>query len=102
MPKLNEKEQMLWDYIMQESDEIVLRSKENVEKDGFAKASRTQEEEDLCLKILVAATVKKMFVVAEKRGELDVLRAYSRLVLIQTEFMKIYVLDELLKSGSRR
>lgn len=83
-------EQILWDYIEQESSELLLKLKENVESDGFDKAAGASGTEIVALKIFSAAIVKMLAVATERNGNYDLATAYMDMVPLHVELIKVY------------
>ncbi len=84
-------EQLLWDYIEQESNELILKMTQQVESDGFDLASpESHASETIALKILSAATVKMLAIISERVGGVDLVKAYMEMVPLHVELIKVY------------
>lgn len=94
---MTREEQVLWDYIEQESDELVLQMSKNVADDGF---DRVDGPEIVTLKIMSAAVVKMLAIATEKTGRLDLATAYMEMVPMQIELIKVYSFKALERNKS--
>ena len=88
--KMTSEEQMLWDYVEDESNELLLRMVDNVVCDGYNKGSGASSAEMVALKILSAAIVKTLAVATERLGNYDLATAYMDMVPMHVELIKVY------------
>lgn len=87
---------MLWEYIDDESNELMLRMRSQVAADGFHKMSREKNTavETLSLKIISAAMIKTLAVMCEERGHMNVMQAYIHMAPMHADLMKSFLLKE--------
>lgn len=90
-------EQVLWDYIEQESDELILQMARNVSEDGFDRVESGPEI--VTLKVMSAAIVKMLAIATEKTGRLDLATAYLEMVPMHVELIKVYSFKALERQG---
>lgn len=91
MTAMTPDEQLLWDYIEQESNELILKMTQQVENDGFNLGSpEAHGAETVALKILSAATVKMLAIISERVGGVDLVKAYMEMVPLHVELIKVY------------
>ncbi len=83
-------EQILWDYIEDESNDMLLNMMKNISDDGYDKAVGSQGVEMVALKILSAAIVKVLAVATERVGNYDLATAYMDMVPMHVELIKLY------------
>lgn len=83
-------EKMIWDYIEEESNELVLKVQEMVAQDGFTASMPDQRSapETLALKIMSAAMVKTLAILVEKLGHTNLAMAYMQTVPMHVEYVK--------------
>lgn len=94
-------EKVLWDYIEEESDELLLKLVENVERDGFDKmAAGNLATETVAIKIISAALVKLLQVMCEKESGPNLAVAYLQLSPMHAELVKLYLMKEMKLNGS--
>lgn len=89
-------ERLLWDYIEEESDELMIRVRDLIVQDGYDKAMEgsVMSPETLSLKILSHAMVKTLAVLVEKTNHPSLARAYLELAPMHSELIKLYMLKE--------
>jgi hypothetical protein len=99
--KMSSEEQVLWDYIEQESDELLLAIVKNIREDGFDKSvpDPVTGVENVALKILSASIVKMLALATEKTGRLDLAKAYMEMVPMHVELIKVYTFRALEREG---
>lgn len=91
MSTLTSKEQMLWDYIDEESNELLLKLERQVQSDGYAEAQPGPLSVDtVVMKIMSAALVKMLALVSEGTPGTDLARAYMDMVPMHVELIKVY------------
>jgi hypothetical protein len=84
-------EQILWEYMEDESNELVLSMIGNIENDGMDRLSPSSAgSETVALKILSAAMLKMLAITSERLGISDLPKAYLELVPIHVELIKLY------------
>lgn len=90
-------ERMLWEYIEEESSELVLRTLECVEIDGFHKSHPSEDHavETVAMKVLSAAFIKTLALLVEKTGYPSLAMAYMQTVPMHVELIKAYTIKEL-------
>lgn len=74
---------ILWGYLDEESDALLLELRERVEKDGFTKAMPTEGPDTLTLNLLIMLKVKLLILMCERVGHPNAARAYMDVVLPQ-------------------
>lgn len=82
-------ENMVWQYVEDESNELVLSMLKNIEADGFDRVLSSGAE-TMAMKVLSAALVKFLAITIEKEGNMDLAGAYLQLVPLHVELIKIY------------
>lgn len=89
-------ERTLWDYIEEESDELMIYVRDCIVKDGFDKAleGSIMSPETLSLKVLSHAMIKTLAILVEKTNHPSLARAYLDLAPMHSELIKIYLLKE--------
>ena len=85
-------ENILWEYVQQESDALLLDIQEKVENDGFAKAARG--DSDCVATMIMAAANLKMLVLMAEKGNLSLPGAFMAATTTQVELLKLYVLEQ--------
>ena len=82
MSKLTLEEQLVWDYIEQESNDLVLEIQAKIAIDGYTKATPNEESapETLALKVMSLAMIKTLAILTEKRGHPNMAMAYMQIV----------------------
>ncbi len=88
--KMTHEEQMLWDYVEDQSNEMLLTMTRNVEIDGYDRAAGASGTEMVVLKVLSAAIVKALAVATERVGNYDLASAYMDMVPMHVELIKVY------------
>jgi hypothetical protein len=90
-------EKMLWDYVDEESDELMLKLRDIVEDDAFYNLlpDNRVAQETLMLKIVSAAMVKVLAIMCEKMEHPSLAMAYIQVVPMHTELLKTLLLKEL-------
>lgn len=81
---------MLWDYVEDQSNEMLLTMMRHIELDGYDKAAGASGTEMVALKILSAAIVKTLAVATERLGNYDLATAYMDMVPMHVELIKVY------------
>ncbi len=82
---------MLWQYVEDESNEIVLTMMRNVEDDGYDRVSPgASGAETIVLKVLSAALLKMLALATERVGTTDLAGAYMEMVPMHVELIKVY------------
>lgn len=74
---------ILWEYIDEESDALLLELRERVEKDGFTKAMPTEGPDTLTMNLLIMLQMKLLVLMCERVGHPNAARAYMDVVLPQ-------------------
>lgn len=74
---------ILWEYLDEESDALLLELRERVEKDGFTKAMPTEGPDTLTLNLLIMLQMKLLVLMCERVGHPSPPRAYMDVVLPQ-------------------
>lgn len=92
-------EQILWDYVDEESNDLILSMSRNVIEDGFDQVP--QGAEMVSLKIMSAAIVKMLAIATEKSGRLDLATAYMEMVPLHVELIKVYTFRALEREMKR-
>lgn len=88
-------DKMLWDYLDEESDELLLELRERVEKDGFTKAMPTEGPDTLTLNLLIMLQMKLLILMCERVGHPSPPRAYMDVVLPQQiDMLKHFVVRQ--------
>jgi hypothetical protein len=95
---MTSEEQMLWDYVEDESNELLLTMGKNVEADGYDRAPGPASVDDVVLKVLSAAIVKTLAVATERVGNYDLATAYMKMVPMHVELIKVYTFRALERS----
>lgn len=87
-------ENLLWEYIDEESDVMLLKIKETVENDGYSKAAG--DDVEVVASLLLSATVLKMVAVMCERdgGKKSLHDLYMDVVKGQVELLKMYVVQQ--------
>lgn len=88
---MSDAERILWEYLDEESDELILRLRDNVVVDGFASEDNT---ETVVLKMLAHATMKVIAIMCEKTEHPSIGLAYMQTIPMVTELVKFYVLKD--------
>lgn len=90
-------EQVVWDYVLEESSELVLETIRRIEEDGFDRSHPNPETgaEIVALKILSHAYVKTLALLCEKMNHPGVAVAYMQVLPLHVELVKFYTLKEL-------
>lgn len=93
-------ESLLWGYIDEESDALMLELKRRVEVDGFKDpATQDHATETIVLKVLAATQIKVLAMLTEKMNHPNIAMAYLQIVPLQTELIKLYLMKELKAQG---
>jgi hypothetical protein len=92
---MTSEEKMLWDYIDEESNDMLLNLVKHIEADGYDKAPASSGTEAVALKILSAAIVKTLAIATEKHGNYDLVKAYMDMVPMHVELIKVYTFKSL-------
>lgn len=97
MIRMTSEEQMLWDYIDEESDTLLLKMREQVVTDGFYAMVKgdTTAVENVSLKIISAAMIKTLAIMCEERGGTDLMQAYVEMAPMHASLMKSFMLKEI-------
>jgi hypothetical protein len=74
---------ILWRYLDEESDALLLELRERVEKDGFTKAMPTESPDALTLNLLIILKAKLLILMCERVGHPNAAKAYMDVVLPQ-------------------
>lgn len=102
MTAMTPEERMLWDYIEEESSELVLRTLECVELDGFHKSQPNENSavETVAMKVLSAAFVKTLALLVEKMNHPSLAMAYMQTIPMHVELIKGLTIKELRQQGA--
>lgn len=94
---MTDQEKMLWQYIDQESDELVLEIQERVSRDGFCASMPDSESapEAIAMKIMSSAMVKTLALLTEKLGHPNIGLAYLQLVPMHVDLIKELTIKEM-------
>lgn len=97
MAAMTPEEQTLWDYIEEESSELVLRTLECVEMDGFHKSHPNENSavETVAMKVLSAAYIKTLALLVEKMNHPSLAMAYMQTIPLHVELIKGLTIKEL-------
>lgn len=90
MSKMTPDEQNLWQYVEDESNELVCVLAENAKRDGYADASGVRDPELVALKVASATMVKMLAIMTERTQNTDLAEAYMQLVPLHVELIKVY------------
>lgn len=86
---------ILWDYLDEESDALLLELRERVEKDGFTRAMPTEGPDTLTLNLLIMLQVKLLVLMCERVGHPSPPRAFMDVVLPQQiDMLKHFVVRQ--------
>jgi hypothetical protein len=86
---------ILWEYLDEESDALLLELRERVEKDGFTKAMPTEGPDTLTLNLLIMLQMKLLILMCERVGHPSPPRAYMDVVLPQQiDMLKHFVIRQ--------
>lgn len=89
-------EKLLWAYIDEESDEMMLKAIEAVNIDGFGKLQPGESgTEMVAVKILSVAMIKTLQIICERSGGPDLVTAFMQLSPLHAEIVKMYVAKEM-------
>lgn len=83
---------ILWDYVEQESDDLLLELRDRVERDGFA-AAADGDVELVSMMVLSTVSMKNLALTCENLGT-DLSEKYMELVRGQVELLKLYVMKQ--------
>lgn len=89
-------ERTLWDYIDEESNDLMILVRDNIVTDGYDQAMEGSmlSPETLSLKVLSHAMIKTLAMLVEKTGHPSLARAYLELAPMHSELIKLYLLKE--------
>lgn len=86
---------ILWEYLDEESDELLLELRERVEKDGFTKAMPTESPDALTLNLLIILQMKLFILMCERVGHPSPPKAFMDVVLPQQiDILKHFVVRQ--------
>lgn len=86
---------ILWEYLDEESDELLLELRERVEKDGFTKAMPTESPDALTLNLLIMLKAKLFILMCERVGHPNAAKAYMDIVLPQEiDILKHFIIRQ--------
>lgn len=86
---------ILWEYLDEESDELLLELRERVEKDGFTKAMPTKSPDALTLNLLIMLKAKLFILMCERVGHPNAAKAYMDIVLPQEiDILKHFIIRQ--------
>lgn len=90
-------EKLLWDYIDEESDVLLVKVRDQVLQDGFAAAVPVGRAavETVAIKVLSSAMIKTLAVMCEAVGRYDLMQAYMEMAPMHAELLKSYMLREI-------
>lgn len=90
-------EKILFDYIEEESNALLLELKHKIEFDGFKDLHDRDcyNVETLAIKILAHTHVKFLSLLTEKMGHPNIALAYMEYVPMHVELLKMYVIKEI-------
>lgn len=93
--EVRRRDQVLWDYLDEESDTLLLELRERVEKDGFTKAMPTEGPDTLTMNLLIMLQMKLLILMCERVGHPSPPRAYMDVVLPQQiDMLKHFVVRQ--------
>lgn len=97
MAAMTNEERVLWEYIEEESSELVLRTLECVEIDGFQRSHPNENTavETVAMKVLSAAFIKTLALLVEKMNHPSLAMAYMQTVPMHVELIKGLTIKEL-------
>lgn len=96
-------DKMLWDYLDEESDALLLELRERVEKDGFHKAMPEETPDTLALNLLVMTQVKLLVLMCERAGHPSPTIAFMDVLLPQiVHVLNYYTLQSAEKKETGR
>ena len=97
-------EKILWDYIEEESNALLLDLKHKIEFDGFKDLHENDKYtvETVALKILAHTNMKFLSLLTEKMGHPNIALAYMEYVPMHTELIKMYVIKEIHSQAERK
>lgn len=96
MAGMTESDKMLWDYVDEESDALLIRMRDMVRQDGY-QALLVHENtavETIALKVLSAAMIKTLAIICETVGKRDLMQAYVEMSPMHAELLKEFMLRE--------
>lgn len=86
---------ILWEYLDEESDALLLELRERVEKDGFTKAMPTDGPDTLTMNLLIMLKAKLLILMCERVGHPNAARAYMDVVLPQEiDMLKHFIIRQ--------
>src|SRR5690606_37354914 len=93
--EVRRRDQVLWDYLDEESDALLLELRERVEKDGFTQAMPTDGPDTLTMNLLIMLKAKLLVLMCERVGHPSPPRAYMDVVLPQEiDMLKHFVVRQ--------
>jgi hypothetical protein len=89
-------EKMLWDYIDVESNELLMKIRDDVAQDGFDVLLSHEQSatELLALKVISATMIKTLAMVCEAKGKTDLMQAYMEMAPMHADLLKAYMMKE--------
>lgn len=103
---MTEQETILWDYIDEESNDLLLEIAKRVKDDGFSAAVEAPiamhdaAEELLGLKIVSQTMVKQLALLAEKIDHPDLVQAYMTIVPLHVGMIKYLMMIQARQEAS--
>lgn len=93
---LTGEQQVHWQYLEEESNELLLRVLQDVEKDGFAGVLVREDVavETLTLKLVSMTMVKCLALLMEKLGHDNLPMAYMQATTMHVELVKYYMMKQ--------
>lgn len=85
-------DKILWDYIDEESNYLLLRLNQGIKTDGYARAGAS--EEAIAMKVLSAAMIKTLAITCEKINHPCLATAYMQTIPMHTELIKIFLMKQ--------
>ena len=94
MAMMTSEEKMMWDYIEEESNDLLLKIKENIQFDGFKDlhGNTNAEVETLALKVVSLTMIKQLAILCETLAHPDIGIAYMQIVPMHADLIKTYVM----------
>jgi hypothetical protein len=86
------KDKILWDYIDEESNDLLLRLNQEIKDDGFTGSGKS--EEVIAMKVLSAAMIKTLAITCEKINHPCLATAYMQTIPLHTELIKIFLMKQ--------
>lgn len=101
--KLSSDDQLMLEYIEEESNSLVLEIKSKIENDGYLNAAGSEiiNLEVVSLKIISMAMIKVLALAVEKLNHHNLAAAYLQLVPLHTELIKLYLIKEMLRESKK-